>query len=94
MAYARMPLEYRVANLSKDIPVTFVYGSHDWMDPEGGVRSVKKLKQVGNIGSKMYTVPGAGHHVYLDNPGAVNKLLVKELDLATGRNSKVTLSIQ
>ncbi|PVG03530.1 alpha/beta-hydrolase [Serendipita vermifera] len=94
MAYARMPLEYRVANLSKDIPVTFVYGSHDWMDPEGGVRSVKKLKQVGNIGSKMYTVPGAGHHVYLDNPGAVNKLLVKELDLATARNSKITLSMQ
>jgi hypothetical protein len=32
--------------------------------------------------------------VYLDNPGAVNKLLVKELDAATASSSKVTLTMQ
>jgi len=80
MAHARLPLEYRVAKLPKDLPVTFVYGSHDWMDPEGGVRSVRRLKESGNTGSRMVIVPGAGHHVYLDNPDVVNKLLVKEMD--------------
>jgi cardiolipin-specific phospholipase len=83
MAHARLPLEYRVSQLPTDLPVTFVYGSHDWMDPEGGMRSVQRLKESGNTGSKMVIVPGAGHHLYLDNPEVVNKLLVKELDAAT-----------
>lgn len=83
MAHARLPLEFRVAKLPKELPVTFVYGSHDWMDPEGGVRSVQRLKEVGNTSSRMVIVPGAGHHVYLDNPEVVDKLLVKEMDAAT-----------
>lgn len=62
MAHARIPLEYRVAKLDKNIPVTYVYGSHDWMDPEGGVRSVQRLKAAGNTDSKLVIVPGAGHH--------------------------------
>jgi cardiolipin-specific phospholipase len=82
MAHARMPLEFRVAKLPRDLPVTFAYGSHDWMDAEGGLRSVQRLKEAGNTGSRMVIVPGAGHHVYLDNPDVVNKLLVKEMDSA------------
>ena len=35
---------------------------HDWMDPEGGVRSVQRLKKAGNTESKLVIVPGAGHH--------------------------------
>lgn len=89
MAHARLPLEFRVAKLPKDLPVTFVYGSHDWMDPEGGVRSVQRLKEAGNMASRMVIVPGAGHHVYLDNPDVVNKLLIKDLDSAT-RDSRAS----
>lgn len=62
MAYARVPLEHRITQLDKNIPVTYVYGSHDWMDPEGGVRSVQRLKKAGNNESKLVIVPGAGHH--------------------------------
>jgi len=83
MAHARLPLEFRVAKLPKDLPVTFVYGSHDWMDPEGGIRSVKRLQEAGNTSSRTVIVPGAGHHLYLDNPEVVNRLLVKEMDAAT-----------
>ncbi|KAF9076453.1 Alpha/Beta hydrolase protein [Rhodocollybia butyracea] len=79
-AHARMPLVDRIAGLRKDIPVTFVYGDQDWMDPEGGADSVERLRQVGNGQGRMYIVNNAGHHVYLDNPRAVNDLLVKELD--------------
>ncbi|KAF8579332.1 alpha/beta-hydrolase [Ramaria rubella] len=82
-AHARMPLVDRVAPLK--IPVTFVYGEHDWMDPEGGVKAVEKLRAAGNADARTCIVPGAGHHVYLDNSAAVNKLLVKELDKTVGR---------
>ncbi|GBE79399.1 alpha/beta-hydrolase [Sparassis latifolia] len=77
-AHARLPLVDRIAALK--IPITFVYGEHDWMDPEGGTEAVENLRQAGNGQGKMYIVPHAGHHVYLDNPKAVNDLLVKELD--------------
>jgi cardiolipin-specific phospholipase len=62
------------------IPVTFVYGDNDWMDPSGGYKSVENLREAGNGQGRMYIVPRSGHHVYLDNPKAVNDLLVKELD--------------
>ncbi|KAF8505554.1 alpha/beta-hydrolase [Russula emetica] len=77
-AHARMPLVDRVAALK--IPIAFVYGEHDWMDPVGGMTSIDNLKAAGNDRARMYVVPRAGHHVYLDNAKAVNKLLLRELD--------------
>ncbi|KAF7355098.1 AB hydrolase-1 domain-containing protein [Mycena sanguinolenta] len=77
-AHARMPLVDRVAALK--IPVTFVYGDHDWMDPEGGEKSVENLRKAGNGQARSYIVNNAGHHVYLDNPKAVNDLMIKELN--------------
>ncbi|ETW84280.1 hypothetical protein HETIRDRAFT_102868 [Heterobasidion irregulare TC 32-1] len=77
-AHARMPLVDRIAALK--VPVTFVYGEHDWMDPAGGVKSIDNLRAAGNAEGRMYVIPRAGHHVYLDNAKAVNKLLLKELD--------------
>ncbi|KAG7097179.1 hypothetical protein E1B28_004553 [Marasmius oreades] len=77
-AHARMPIVDRISPLK--IPVTFVYGDQDWMDPEGGADSVEALRQAGNGQGRMYLINNAGHHVYLDNPKAVNDLIVKELD--------------
>jgi len=77
-AYARMPLVDRLAALK--MPVIFAYGDHDWMDPAGGAEAVEKLRQAGNSHGRMYIVKHAGHHLYLDNPSAVNDLLIKELN--------------
>ncbi|KAF8076129.1 Alpha/Beta hydrolase protein [Lyophyllum atratum] len=77
-AHARLPLVDRISELK--IPITFVYGDHDWMDPEGGRQSVENLRQAGNGKGRMYIISHAGHHVYLDNVKAVNDLVVKELD--------------
>ncbi|KAH7343843.1 alpha beta-hydrolase [Rhizoctonia solani] len=77
-AHARMPLVDRINALR--MPVTFAYGDRDWMDPAGGTASIERLKAAGNGISKMYMVPDAGHHVYMDNVSAVNRLIVKELD--------------
>ncbi|KAI0316977.1 alpha/beta-hydrolase [Amylostereum chailletii] len=77
-AHARMPLVDRIAALK--CPITFVYGEHDWMDPDGGKVSIENLRKAGNKDGRMLLIPNAGHHVYLDNSKAVNKLLLKELD--------------
>ncbi|KAN0097651.1 Alpha/Beta hydrolase fold [Tylopilus felleus] len=79
-AYAHMPLVDRVPTLK--IPITFVYGQHDWMDPVGGLQALHNLRQAGNENGRMLVIPNAGHHLYLDNPTATNDLLVEELDLA------------
>ncbi|KAF9652145.1 alpha/beta-hydrolase [Thelephora ganbajun] len=77
-AHARMPLVDRMGPLK--MPVTFAYGDSDWMDREGGAQAIKNLKAAGNTKSRLYTVKHAGHHLYLDNPTAVNRLLSEELD--------------
>jgi cardiolipin-specific phospholipase len=80
-AFARLPLVDRVHGLRKDLPVTFAYGSHDWMDVEGGQECVKVLRQLGNKNaSDVVLVDRAGHHLYIDNQKVVNKMLVDQLD--------------
>jgi len=83
-AHARNPLVDRVGALK--IPVTFVYGQHDWMDPEGGLKSVENLRAAGNRHAKTIIVPDAGHHVYLDNHEYINDLIIKELNKTVVRN--------
>jgi len=41
-AYPRAPLEDRMHELK--VPVTFIYGSHDWMDPKAAVRVCDSLE--------------------------------------------------
>ncbi|KAF7790111.1 hypothetical protein EIP86_001063 [Pleurotus ostreatoroseus] len=77
-AHARRPIVDRIHDVK--VPVTFIYGDQDWMDPQGGYDSVENLRKAGNGKGRMYIVPHAGHHVYLDNPKATNDLIVKELD--------------
>lgn len=59
---ARMPLVDRIADLRKDMSVTFVYGDHDWMDPIGGKQSIEAMKKAGNNNGKLYIINDAGHH--------------------------------
>ena len=65
-AHARLPLVDRIGALPSWMPVTFVYGDHDWMDPQGGERAVENLRLAGNGQGRMYIVPNAGHHVYCE----------------------------
>ncbi|KAI0742130.1 alpha/beta-hydrolase [Irpex lacteus] len=77
-AHARRPMVDRIHDVK--VPVTFVYGDQDWMDPAGGTASIERLRQAGNGKGRMYIIPHAGHHVYLDNPKAMNDLLIKDLN--------------
>ena len=59
---ARMPLVDRIADIRKDMSVTFVYGDHDWMDPIGGKQSVEAMRKAGNDNGRLYIIDNAGHH--------------------------------
>ena len=45
------------------------------MDSEGGKASIEALKKAGNPNGSLHIVPKAGHHVYLDNADATNKII-------------------
>lgn len=45
------------------------------MDVDGGHASVEELRKAGNMNASVHVVPKAGHHVYLDNPEATNRIL-------------------
>ena len=49
------------------------------MDVEGGRASIEEMRRAGNLNGKVHVVPKAGHHLYLDNPEATNKLIADAL---------------
>jgi len=55
--YAKEPLISRAHDLK--MPLTLVYGEHDFMTPETGFEIKKRAPQ-----AEMFIVPGAGHHPY------------------------------
>ncbi|KAI9294028.1 alpha/beta-hydrolase [Neoconidiobolus thromboides FSU 785] len=71
-AYARYPLKYRLTNIH--IPITFVYGDRDWMNPDHAYKLITSLPD----GSNLKIVPNAGHQLFLDNPTYFNSLLINE----------------
>ncbi|TKY87073.1 hypothetical protein EX895_003750 [Sporisorium graminicola] len=84
-AYARRPMVDRIERLK--MPMSFLYGEHDWMDVRGGKEAVKRLRKQGNVKTNCFVVPNSGHHIYLDNPSPYNSLISRILrgqaDVAT-----------
>ena len=69
-AWASRPLVNRLQPLSNhDIPINFLFGENTWMDKQTGRDMCQDFK-----GNSTYDiVPGAGHHIYLDNPNFFNE---------------------
>lgn len=79
-ADARHPLAERgISNLQCN--TLWWYGSSDWMDPEGGRICSDIINQGGSFSSDVRIVPHAGHHIYLDNPRAFNRMVLDEMKL-------------
>jgi cardiolipin-specific phospholipase len=77
------------------LPVTLMYGEHDWMDVKGGRAAVKKLDEARKAATasmsqedaskdrgsaKVSVLREAGHHVYLDGYDEFNEMMQRELE--------------
>jgi cardiolipin-specific phospholipase len=79
-AYARRPLVDRVHLLDRDSvlkKVVWVYGDDDWMDVEGGRDAVERMK----VESEVIVVGKSGHNIQLDNPWALNDIVIREFEV-------------
>lgn len=85
-AYARRPMVNRIEGLK--MPMSFLYGEHDWMDVRGGREAVQRLRKQGNVKTNCFVVPNSGHHIYLDNPSPYNSLVARILRGEADRTSK------
>ncbi|KAK9821605.1 hypothetical protein WJX81_005670 [Elliptochloris bilobata] len=69
-ARARHPLEGRLQELR--VPVSFVYGEHDWMQPSAGQRvaaaTMRARGRLSPYDCKVDIVDQAGHYPFLDQP--------------------------
>lgn len=86
MAWAVLPFEKQAPSLT--VPVTFVYGENDWMDPEAGRRICKDLTALHKY--KNGTAPklrpkqnecvileDCDHHAYMEDPEEFDKIVLE-----------------
>eukprot|EP00047_Mylnosiga_fluctuans_P013065 m.29204 g.29204 ORF g.29204 m.29204 type:complete len:425 (+) comp4638_c0_seq1:87-1361(+) len=70
--WARRPMIERIGNLDSNVPITFIYGAHTWMDISVG-ELTRALRPDSHVDVQI--VPGAGHHVYVDQHDEFNRLV-------------------
>ncbi|KAL6076320.1 Alpha/beta hydrolase domain-containing protein 4 [Balamuthia mandrillaris] len=75
IGWAVRPLWDRLPELRPDIPVTFLYGENSWMDPNAGAKLMYRMKH-NPRNKRLWILPGCGHHIYVDNYRAFNRLVV------------------
>lgn len=81
--HGRWPLAERAHRIP--CPSIWVYGDRDWMDVRGGRQAASSIRSVGGR-ADVVTIPDAGHHIYLDNPEALNDLITQFMqDAAANR---------
>ena len=81
--FAHKPLVNRLEELV-DIPISFFYGEHDWMDAKGG-NSVKEIYPDGLC--KVYVIAGSDHHLYLDAPDLFAQSIIDDFAEELGREA-------
>eukprot|EP00878_Enallax_costatus_P023828 GHUV01025380.1.p1 GENE.GHUV01025380.1~~GHUV01025380.1.p1 ORF type:complete len:414 (+),score=72.62 GHUV01025380.1:55-1296(+) len=78
-AWAHAPLAERLHELK--VPVTFIYGEHDWMNPAAGAEVAQQLDKVRakKVASDhaVEVVPDSGHFVFLEQPQRFNAALFR-----------------
>jgi hypothetical protein len=57
------------------VPITFIYGDQDWMDPKAAERLINRVRNARRLelvesDLQILTTVSAGHYPFLDQPGA------------------------
>lgn len=79
-AWGKAPLEHRLNELK--VPVTFIYGEQDWMDPEAAERTCKRIREAqgqpkNDCDQSIELIPESGHFVFMDQPELFHRELAK-----------------
>ena len=74
---ARTPIAGVVQALPNSVPVTFVYGEHDWMDPKSGQWVAEQMVRAGRKNVSCHVLPNAGHYPFIDQPALVHEIVKK-----------------
>ena len=78
-AYAPLMSPEKLCNRWLPFPVSFVYGSHDWMDSRGS-REVVRCNQFFASGqSQLHILENAGHQLFMGNPTGFIQLITDDL---------------
>lgn len=81
-AWAHSPMAKRLLEL-QGVPVSFIYGAHDWMDPSNATALAVELDRVRPRAvpsdHAVEIIPEAGHYVMIEQPSAFNDTLLRIL---------------
>ncbi|XP_056148806.1 (Lyso)-N-acylphosphatidylethanolamine lipase [Lampris incognitus] len=73
LGWAKRPMVQRVHQLPASMPLTLLYGTRSWVDSSTG----HKVAQIRNEShTRVMLINEASHHVYADQPGEFNKVVV------------------
>jgi pimeloyl-ACP methyl ester carboxylesterase len=78
-AHAKEPLCHRIPHLDESIPVTFIYGTTDWMDSNAGkeVKAAIEAKAAHQPRTcELFVLPDCGHQLYIENPNDFNDIII------------------
>jgi len=84
LGYAHRPMLKRIHALDASVPVNFIYGARSWMDHASG-RVAQSILQKNQV--EVYSVKGAGHHVYADRPELFHQIIDSILDNSPAKES-------
>ena len=73
IAQPKVPIAPIVEKLP--MPVTYIYGEHDWMDPRSGVASAARCR----VDGVARVLPGGGHYIFIDQPELFEQALLERV---------------
>jgi len=73
IGWAKAPLiDRNVESIPNNISITLMYGDRTWMDSNAGLILQRRW---GNR-AQLFTIPNAGHHIYVDNFKRFNQIII------------------
>ncbi|KAL3288217.1 hypothetical protein HHI36_002667 [Cryptolaemus montrouzieri] len=90
VGWAKSPIVKRISNLKESIPLTFMYGSHSWMDKEMAPR-IKAMRPNSYVDIEI--IQNAGHHIYSEQADVFNEIVIrtcKTVDQRIAQSKKTT----
>merc|ERR1712110_585261 len=78
-AFAKRPLCTRIPSLEPGLPISFCYGSDDWMDIDSGHGVADIMNNEGACTRPdvlVHEVANSGHQLYIDQPVEFNQVIL------------------